>query len=133
MRRDIRGAVLLTLSLCLLAATGAVALRAISYYGGPPVRRGLVSARLDSTTDDGVLQLHTLEIVRLAARNAPLTVPAGTTLHAPATMLTPVGSVAPVAPPGSKLRCELRARFDADVDPHIEVVRCSVGSPDERQ
>lgn len=130
---DIRGTVLLFVCCVVLAAVGTVALRAISFYGGPPVRGGLVAARLDSTTEDGVLQMHTLETVRLAAREIPLRVPAGTALRAPATVLTTNGSLLPDAPPGSKLRCELRVRFDPQVDPHPEVVRCSVGSPDERR
>lgn len=130
MRRKIRSALLLIVFFGVLAAAGGVALHAISFYGGLPVRRGLVSARLDDATEEGLLQLHTLETVRLPTQGAPLTVPAGTVLRAAAAVLISGDAPPPDAPPGSKLRCALRV--DPNPGQRVEVVRCTVGSPDER-
>jgi hypothetical protein len=119
-----RNALTLAGCLTLLVVGCGVALNALESSSVPPTRTGRVAVRVERWTSGAVMQVRTLDAVRVGAA-AGTDVPAGTALDLVGATLTDADA-GPVDPAvGAILDCDVRVRRNPQGDTVVDLANCA--------
>jgi hypothetical protein len=120
----IRNTLALAGCLAVLGVASGVALTALRSYDGPATRTGRVGVQVERWVGQAMMQVRTLDTLRVGRSSAVDVVPAGTLLDVVAATLEAGGSVQASPPVGSRLDCDLRVGRNKQGETVVDVAGC---------
>jgi hypothetical protein len=129
----IRNALTLAGCLAVLGVASGVALTALRSYDGPATRTGRVGVRVERWNGHALMQVRTLDSLRVGQRSGTDVVPAGTLLDVVAAALGEGGSMQATPPVGTRLDCDLRVGRSKQGETVVDVTNCVVNAAPNAQ